>query len=146
MTDTSSGTSLQRLSDLEEIRDVLIRYASGIDRKDWPLFRSCWTDEIRADYGGIGAWSTADEITDWMDQAHRKYRATLHRITNIAIELQADTATARNYVDVVLYLDAEPKMLTGKGYYDDRLVRTESGWRIAERDYTMVHFQTDLPA
>jgi SnoaL-like domain len=46
-----------------DIADVLVRYASGIDRRDWALFRSCFTDDCMADYGDIGVWHGADEIT-----------------------------------------------------------------------------------
>ena len=28
------------------------------------------------------------------------------------------------------------------GWYDDVLVRTDDGWRIARRNFTMVHFRT----
>ena len=38
-------------ADKVQIAEVLIRYATGIDSKDWPLFRSCWTDEVDMDYG-----------------------------------------------------------------------------------------------
>jgi len=37
---------LQFLLDRAAISDVLIRYATGVDTRDWPLLRSCFTDEI----------------------------------------------------------------------------------------------------
>ncbi len=43
-----------------DIADVLVRYATGIDRRDWTLFRSCFTDDCVADYGDIGVWHGAD--------------------------------------------------------------------------------------
>ena len=45
------------------VTDVLVRYASGIDRRDWDLFRTCFTDDCEADYGEIGVWHGADVIT-----------------------------------------------------------------------------------
>ncbi len=30
--------------------------------------------------------------------------------------------------------------LNPRGWYDDELVHTDDGWRIARRSYTMVHF------
>ena len=40
-----------------EISAVLVRYASGIDRREWDLFRSCFTPDCAIDYGEIGAWN-----------------------------------------------------------------------------------------
>ena len=28
-----------------DVADLLVRYASGIDRRDWALLRSCFTDD-----------------------------------------------------------------------------------------------------
>ena len=33
---------LQLLLDRAEISDVQLRYATGLDSRDWPLFRSCF--------------------------------------------------------------------------------------------------------
>jgi hypothetical protein len=57
-------------SDHELIGDVLVRYATGIDTKDWPLFRTCFTDDVNADYGDIGVWNGVDEIAEYMAAAH----------------------------------------------------------------------------
>jgi len=37
-----------------DVADVLVRYATGIDQRDWALFRTCFTEDCEADYGGIG--------------------------------------------------------------------------------------------
>jgi hypothetical protein len=29
----------------EDVTEVLVRYATGIDTRDWELFRSCFTDD-----------------------------------------------------------------------------------------------------
>jgi len=44
----------------QDIADILVRYATGIDRRDWALFRTCLTDDCDADYGDIGVWHGAD--------------------------------------------------------------------------------------
>ncbi len=51
-------------ADKAQIAEVLIRYATGIDSKDWPLFRSCWTDEVDVDYGELGHFTEPDAFTD----------------------------------------------------------------------------------
>jgi hypothetical protein len=50
----------------QDVADLLVRYASAIDRRDWELLRSCFSDDCVADYGDIGRWSGGDEITEWM--------------------------------------------------------------------------------
>ena len=52
---------------------MLVRYATGIDRRDWDLFRTCFTADCVVDYGDIGLWHGADEVTAWMDQTHRAW-------------------------------------------------------------------------
>ena len=69
----------------QDVADVLVRYATGIDSRDWALFRSCFTDDCEADYGEIGVWHSADEITEWMRATHEPCGHTLHRITNQAV-------------------------------------------------------------
>ena len=56
--------------DRQDISDVLIRYASGIDGRDWALFRTVFTADCDVDYGDIGHWRSVEEITDFMDRAH----------------------------------------------------------------------------
>ena len=50
-----------------DVAEVLVRYATGIDRRDWTLFRSCFTADCDIDYGDIGVWHGADAITAYMD-------------------------------------------------------------------------------
>jgi 3-phenylpropionate/cinnamic acid dioxygenase small subunit len=123
-----------------DISDVLIRYASGIDRRDWALFRTCFTDDCDVDYGDIGSWSSVDEITEWMTAVHEPCGHTMHRMTNIAIEAEGEgRARASSYVDAVLMNGDNTSGMRAVGFYDDELVRTDEGWRIARRRYTMVH-------
>lgn len=127
-----------------DIAEVLIRYASGIDRRDWDLFATCFTPDVAADYGEIGVWRGVDAITGFMVEAHEAMGHTLHRISNIAIDVDGDAATARSYVDVVLMSAGGDTGMNALGYYDDRLIRTPDGWRIAERRFTTVD-QRALP-
>lgn len=122
-------------ADKEQIAEVLIRYATGIDAKDWPLLRSCWTEDVDADYGEIGRFSGADAITDLMKRLHGAMGPTYHRLTNFAITVDGERATARSYVHAVLQAvpDDAASWVEALGHYDDELVRTSDGWRIARR-------------
>jgi SnoaL-like protein len=122
-------------ADKEKIAEVLIRYATGIDSKDWPLFRSCWTDEIDVDYGDLGHFATAEALTDLMRQIHHGMGPTYQRITNLVIKPDGNRATARSYVHALLMAipDDSASWVEALGHYDDELVRTSDGWRIARR-------------
>jgi 3-phenylpropionate/cinnamic acid dioxygenase small subunit len=127
----------------QDVSEVLVRYASGIDRRDFALLRSCFTEDCEADYGDIGAWHTADAITAFMEEIHAGFGHTLHRITNHAVTpLDEDRIAARCYVDALI-MDPDNQQLVAHamGFYDDELVRTADGWKIARRRYTMVHLE-----
>lgn len=128
-------------ADRQDIAEVLVRYATGIDRRDWDLFRTCWTDDCHADYGDVGTFDGADAITGFMTGSHAEMGHTMHRITNEAVTVNGDTARARSYVSAVLMAPDGRTGLNPNGYYDDELVRTPDGWRIARRTFTMVFFQ-----
>jgi len=122
-------------SDHDLITDVLVRYATGIDTRDWALFRTCFTKDVQADYGeGVGAWTDVDGITEYMTVMHRDMVDTKHMLSNFVIELDGDTASASTYVHAVLVVTREPlTWFEPVGRYEDRLVRTREGWRISHR-------------
>ncbi|HZM31081.1 MAG TPA: nuclear transport factor 2 family protein [Acidimicrobiales bacterium] len=123
----------------QDIAEVLVRYTAAIDRRDWDLLRTCFTEDCRADYGGIGSWRGVDGITDYMVTAHAGMGHTLHRLSNIVVSLDGDAADARSYVDAVVMAADGRSGINAMGFYDDRLERTGAGWRIAERRFTRVH-------
>lgn len=131
--------------DRQDISDLLVRYATGIDRRDWPLFRTVFTDDCELDYGEIGTWQGVDAVTDFMDTTHAMAGSTLHRLTNQAITLNGDTASARTYVDAVIMFGDNQSGVNAWGFYDDEIVRAADGWRIARRRFTQVRITTFGP-
>lgn len=128
--------------DSQDIRDVLIRYATGIDRRDWPLFRTVFTDDCELDYGEIGHWRGVDAVVEFMVAAHEMAGHTLHRITNQAVSVDGDAATAQAYVDALIMSQDNTSGVNAAGFYDDELVRTDTGWRIQRRRFTTVMVRT----
>lgn len=133
-------------ADKEQIAEVLIRYATGIDFKDWPLLRTCWTDDVDVDYGEVGRYSGVDAITDLMAQLHNGMGPTYHRLSNLAITVDGDHATARSYVFAHLQAVANDSAswVEALGHYDDELVRTQEGWRIAKRTTRIARVQSGV--
>ncbi|MEB3019642.1 nuclear transport factor 2 family protein [[Mycobacterium] crassicus] len=120
-----------------DITEVLLRYATAIDTKDWELFRSCFTDDVDADYGQIGQWNDAASITEFMAGVHEAMSDTKHMLHNMVIDVVGENATAVTYVHTVQALAADPtQWVDAVGQYRDDLVRTPGGWRIARRVFT----------
>lgn len=133
------------LQDEHDISKVILRYATGIDRRDYKLFRSCFTDDAACDYAPTVRWSSADAITAFMEEMHRNLGETLHRMTNIVISETTGGAAVRSYVDVILMWPDGTLNMDADGYYDDLLVKTEQGWKIKARRFTLVQFKGVMP-
>lgn len=126
------------VTDRLEIHDVLVAYATGIDRRDWDLLRRCFTDDCRADYGDIGQWHDGDAITAWMREVHTPLGHTQHRITNVTVEPTATGARTRSYVEAIVLGPDNSSGVRANGYYDDDFVRVDGHWRIAHRQFTQI--------
>ena len=128
--------------DRQDIAEVLLRYATGIDRRDWPLFRTAFTDDCELDYGDIGTWHGVDAVTEFMEQSHAMAGDTMHRMSNQVIDVIGDRAKARTYVDGLILAPDNKSGVNAVGFYDDDIVRTADGWRIARRSFTPVRVTT----
>ena len=136
--------TVQYLLDRAAISDVQLRYATGVDTRDWPLFRSCFTDEIETESSSVGG-SPPQRIKtdDWVERVRRTIdglQATQHMITNQVITLNGDEATCVAYVQARHHL---PNENSGSdqvmyGYYTNRFVRTAKGWKIRTRKLTVL--------
>lgn len=133
--------------DRQEITDVLVGYASGIDRRDWSRFRSCFTPDVHADYGAeVGEWHDLEAFTEYMRVMHQDMGATQHMLSNFVIDVDGDTATASTYVHAVLVVSDDPPVwYEPVGRYEDRLVRTDDGWRIAQRTFHHARMTSSPP-
>jgi 3-phenylpropionate/cinnamic acid dioxygenase small subunit len=129
--------SLEEISDRIEIDDLLIRYTVAIDTKDWELLDSVYTPDAKIDYttsGGIKG--EYPEVRAWLAKALAPFTMTQHLISNSVVNVDGDSATARTMVFNPMGRDDGEgglKLFYVGGWYDDKLVRTEDGWRIAER-------------
>ena len=123
--------SLQDLLDRAAIADLRYAYAHGVDRRDWALYRSIFADRVEFDFftwAGIRETYDADEWVALVKATLAPFDATQHTFTNLLITLDGDNATCVTNMTARHVLGQESQTLGG--YYTDRLVRTEAGWRI----------------
>ncbi len=130
-------TTPQATADRIEIDDLLVRYATAIDTKDWDLLASCFTPDALIDYTSAGGIrGRFPEVKQWLAQVLVAFPMTQHLITNRAVIVDGDSATSRSafFNPMGLPGDGDGLVLFFEGgYYNDKLVRTAGGWRIAER-------------
>lgn len=125
------------MTDRDEILALTIGYATAIDSRQYELLSTVFTADADLDYGEVGHWTGAAEVTEFMDLAHAGAAHTLHRMSNQVIAVDGDSATARTYVDALI-LGADGSGVNAIGYYDDEVVRAADGWRIGKRTFTSV--------
>jgi hypothetical protein len=104
--------TLEELQDRFEIDELLTRYAQAIDDRAFDLLDSVFK-----------AW-----LTDVLGL----FPAYQHLVGNRRVVLDGDTATAVSMFHNPMAM-ADGTLFFCGGEYNDRLVRTPDGWRIAER-------------
>lgn len=124
--------------DRQDISDLLVRYATAIDKRQYQLLATVFTAECDVDYGEIGHWHTADAVIEFMDAVHAAAGYTLHRLSNVAVTVEGDHAEARTYLDGLILAADNEHGVSAVGFYDDVLARTADGWRITRRQFTAV--------
>jgi hypothetical protein len=123
------------------IAAVLVRYATAIDTKDWPLLRTCFHASCTfAGRGGTLRLDGAAAVVAYMEAAHERIDGSLHRLSNIDIEVDGDgvSAKATSYLDALIVHRGHPAGPTFQlaAIYRDRLALDDGEWRIGRRDVT----------
>ena len=141
--------SLREVSDRIAINDLLTRYTVAIDTKDYALLDTCFTPDAQVDYTTSGGTKGSyPEVRTWLEQVLQVFPITMHFISNTSVELDGDRATARTYVInpmVFINPDESRHIFTVGAYYNDKLVCTDEGWRIAERFEEQAYLEGSLP-
>ena len=122
------------LHDSFEIRDLLARYCRGIDRADYALVRSCYTDDGVDHHTGFSG--NADDYVTWLRERTASFTGTMHNLGTHTCTVDGDTATAETYATAHHWgepADDPHVNFTSGVRYLDRLQRTAAGWKISER-------------
>lgn len=126
-----------RLADRAAISDVVIGYATALDTRDWALFRTIFAEEVTVDYRSfdpsLAYTLPAERWVAMMREGFGGFDATQHISSNHVHALAGDAATCISYMQASHFIVREgaTACATFFGYYDNRLVRTAAGWRLA---------------
>jgi ketosteroid isomerase-like protein len=146
MTEETRAAALERMLARDAIRDVLARYARGIDRADGTLLKSCYFDDAIEEHGS----SFSGPAHDYVDAAIPKVRSMgvmQHLLGNSYIELDGDVAYVETYVWTFLRVERDGRSwdtFTG-GRLNDKFERRNGVWKIAHRR-TVFDWNRDTPS
>ena len=92
------GLSLQQISDRIEVEDLLERYTSCIDAKDWDKLDTVFAADAILDYSSSGGPPAGPypEIKAWLQRALAIFPMTQHMIGKSRITIDGDTAHCRS--------------------------------------------------
>jgi SnoaL-like domain len=128
--------SADRLDDRAAILDVLVRYAYGLDRRDFDMVLDCFDKDASAEYAGEVLAPGADAIIRYARERLPAFRSTMHVITNVTVDFGGhDLATTECYCTAYLVqaADSGERVLIRGLRYVDQFVRRDGRWRITDR-------------
>ncbi len=143
---TSTETKLQSFLAKQEINDVLMRYARGVDRADKALLLSCYHADAMEEHGSTYQGPAVNYIEGAIERI-RQMGTMCHYLCNVHIELDGDTAWVESYVLTYARFagdEGDLDTLTG-GRLCDRFECRDGEWRIAYRKMAF-DWNYDFPA
>lgn len=129
----------QELLDQVALRDLVMRYCRGIDRRDVALVRSCYHDDAIDDHGGMFCGSPDDYVA-WVAEALKAMECTLHSIGNSIFAVEGDYAEGEHYS--YNYHRTRPparQELVIHGRYLDKYERRDGVWKFSYRKIVFDH-------
>ena len=79
------------------LRDLIMRYCRGCDRRDFALVRSLYHDDAIDDHGALFRGGP-DEFVAWLPQAMEPWELTIHSVTNSLFAVNGNHAEGEHYV------------------------------------------------
>ncbi len=131
---------LRVLLDERDIVAAATRYCRALDTRDWDLLGDVFVADATADLPAPAQFAGIDAITERVRTALGLLDESQHLVGNHEVDVDGDDATHRCYLQAqhVRRSAADGPNFIVAGRYDDRLVRTGAGWRIAHRALTVM--------
>jgi hypothetical protein len=129
---------IRRLEDRTQISEQVIKYAMGVDRRDWTMFAGCFTDPVYADFsaGGMPAATVSrDDLVGRISSVLNGFTVTQHISPNHVIEFDPhdpDHAVCYSYMFAqhLLRGPGRGEYYLLRGSYTNYMLRTPDGWKI----------------
>ena len=143
---STTTPDLQTLLDEREITRVALRYCRALDTKDWAALDQVFLADATADLSGPDLLVGIEAIRGRIRTALEILDDSQHLVGNHEVDVTGDTATHRCYLQAQHVRHAAtggPNYMIA-GRYEDRLVRSDAGWRIAHRTLVVMWSEGNL--
>ena len=142
MTEMPTHDALQWLVDRALISDLLYRFASCLDAKDFQGYADNFVEggyvELPDPTTGAPFRMVKARMPELMPHGLGAYTGTHHLSTNHQITLAGDEAASRSYLQAV-HVGATPfEHWDGGGWYDATYRRTPQGWKFVTVKLTIL--------
>lgn len=131
----TEGDARQLLVDREEIHDVVMRYAAGVDGRDMEMVRGCFAPDLEVEGWG-GGFADRDSMITYISGV-AIFHTTMHMFGNQFIEVDGDTAHVDTYAMLTHHRDDEHgvthELNVSRGQYVEDLTRRHGRWVITRR-------------
>jgi hypothetical protein len=127
--------AVQLLVDREEIHDVVMRYATGVDGRDMEIVRACFAPDLEVEGWG-GGFDDRDSMITYISGV-AIFHTTMHMFGNQYIEVDGDTAHVDTYAMLTHHSDdahgVTHELNISRGRYVEDLTRRDGRWVITRR-------------
>ena len=113
------------------LQDVLLRYAAGVDERDFAMYESCFAENVEVlgfgpePFHGRTAWVAHVKV------ALERFGPTQHMLGPQLATVDGDHAHCRTDVQAMHYLkEPQGQILTLWATYESDMIRTTEGWKI----------------
>ncbi len=137
-----TAMDLAQVADRMAVSDVMHRYATAIDTKDFGLLEQVFDDQVATDFSTFGGKPWSGARADWIEIMRGTVgglTATQHLTGNHVHRIAGDTAHLSAYLQAMHHLSGargDPDYLIG-GHYDVDLARRPAGWRVTRYRLTV---------
>tara|TARA_B100001142_G_scaffold1960_1_gene2179 strand:+ start:61 stop:579 length:519 start_codon:yes stop_codon:yes gene_type:complete len=133
---------LQKLIDIEEIKNLKHRYFRAIDMADFDLLDNVFSQDITIDYrGGTYRWESEgkETIKESLKHAFHNQTAAMHTAHHPEIEVLSNIkATGKWYLQDIFYNFDLGSITQGTALYVDKYIKEDDQWLIQHSEYDRI--------